>query len=334
MKLLFITNHFLDVNSGGTFASRAFANAFAELSEQCILLYPDRNTDISQHIHFKYVKKGVLNDKSNFRKLLDFYLGRIHRYSKQALFVIKEFQPDLVVFDNSRCSAGLIKKLKKLDIKVITIHHNFEMQYYKGTPPSIFWRIPFMLYMKNTEEKSIKFSDLNLALTSQDIKLLRSNYKHVDNASFEKIGCFESEFNNFKDVVEKRQTQLTFVITGSLSSYQTEVSLLKFLEKFYPIILKNYPESRLVIAGNNPSVKIKNLCLKFQNIVLIPNPDSIQTIMNMSDIYICPISVGGGMKLRIMEGLKAGLPVLSHTVSERGYDEFKNLNVFFSYHLS
>jgi len=53
--------------------------------------------------------------------------------------------------------------------------------------------------------------------------------------------------------------------------------------------------------------------------------------ISKANIYICPTSVGGGLKLRIMDGLKAGLPVLTHIVSERGYDEFKKAGVLFSY---
>ena len=38
--------------------------------------------------------------------------------------------------------------------------------------------------------------------------------------------------------------------------------------------------------------------------------------------YICPVDLGGGVKLRVMDGLKNGLPVIAHKVSARGYDQF------------
>ena len=58
MKVLFLTNHFIDTNGGGSFASRAFANAFAEISEECLLVYPDRGNNISSYISNKYKLKG------------------------------------------------------------------------------------------------------------------------------------------------------------------------------------------------------------------------------------------------------------------------------------
>ena len=54
--------------------------------------------------------------------------------------------------------------------------------------------------------------------------------------------------------------------------------------------------------------------------------------MENADYYICPTCLGGGLKLRVMDGLKWGLPVISHTVSARGYDLFEEMGCLISYH--
>lgn len=40
MRILYITHHYLSDNGGGTFASRAYINAFAEIADEMTLLYP------------------------------------------------------------------------------------------------------------------------------------------------------------------------------------------------------------------------------------------------------------------------------------------------------
>ena len=45
-------------------------------------------------------------------------------------------------------------------------------------------------------------------------------------------------------------------------------------------------------------------------------------VLSQAKYYICPTSLGGGFKLRVMDGLSAGLPVLCHSVSARGYESF------------
>lgn len=339
MRIIYIADNYLDNNSGGSFANRAFINAFAEIADSLIMFYPDKSQNIRKYIHKKAVIKAIPKNKGNFRKLIDIYLGKINWYSKSFIANIKSFAPDIVVFDGSRSSVGLIEPIKLLGIKVITIHHNYEIEYFKGTPPPLLWRFPFMYYMEKAEYNAVRLSDLNLTLTVQDTELLKIHYDSNRNAKFAQLGCFESfpGSDNKNTISEKSNVNLApnedicFAITGSLSSYQTEISIVPFIKDIYPLLLGKFPNSRLLIAGRDPSIKIVNACKPFDSISIIPNPDDMQSIINQANVYICPTSVGGGIKLRIMDAFKAGLPVLTHVVSARGYDDFKNAGYLFEY---
>lgn len=337
MRVLFFTHHYLDDNSGGSFASRAYINAFTEIADSCMLMYPDRGIPVSGFIHTKCILKGIKYERSNIGKVIDYYRGRIHRYMDVMIPQIDEFKPDIVVFDNSRTSGGMLKKVKELGVKTITIHHNYEMEYYKGTKPFIAWRIPFMRAMEEAERTAVQQSDLNLTLTEEDIHLLQDNYDPQKVKKIAKIGSFESVTDskpsgfNRENATKMNNSNLCFVITGTLGSYQTEVSIIPFLENEYPELLQLLPDSRLIIAGRNPSIKMIHACEKYPSVDLIANPENMQEIIAQAEIYICPTCVGGGLKLRVMDGLKAGLPVLTHAVSARGYDEFSNANCMFVY---
>ena len=337
MKVLFFTHHSLADNSGGSFASRAYVNAFSEIADSSMLLYPDEGISVAKFINKKCILKGIKYERSNIGKVFDYYRGRIHRYTDIIIPKIQEFNPDIVVFDNSRTSAGMLSKIKKPGLKIITIHHNYEMEYYRGTKQFIAWRYPFMHYMREAERTAVLFSDLNLTLTEQDKGLLQKNYDPQKTKTIVKLGSFESVSNppilkiNERNKILTNKQNLCFAITGTLSSYQTEVSVIPFLENEYPELLKLLPDSKLIIAGHHPSNKLKTACAKYPTVHLIADPEDMDIIMMQADVYICPTCVGGGLKLRIMDGLKAGLPVLTHAVSARGYDEFSNANIMFIY---
>lgn len=337
MKVLFITKHYLEDNGGGSFASRAFINAFSELADSSMLLFPDRKCSIENLIQKSCIKIGIIDSRSIFKKVIDIYSGKFHRYSNISSYIL-DFTPDVIVFDNSICSSGLIKKVKELGIKIITIHHNYEMEYYRGSKNSLFfaWRSVVLHHIKKIERLAVLNSNLNITLTDEDINLLQINYDQNHETKYAKLGCFESETNFISDISEERNdldqiSNLCFAITGSLGTYQTEVSLIPFLENEYPELIKKLPNSTLIIAGSNPSKKLIKTCTNYPSIKLIPNPENMQDILAQADIYICPTCIGGGLKLRIMDGLKAGLPVLSHIVSARGYADFKKENCLFVY---
>jgi hypothetical protein len=337
MKSLIFTNHSLDTFSGGNIASISFINSISTFSTKCFLVYPEKNK-VLNFIDKKIIKFGVKNDNNIFKKIINIYLGRINRFHNIYFTIIKQIDPDIIFFDNSRASSSffnLYKDFKK--IKIVTIHHNYEMEYYKDSPVNIFIRFPFMYYMKKAEKEAILNSNLNLVLTDYDLNKLKNKYDIENTSIFYKIGIFEStisQFNNnsFKPnyILNKNLNKITFIITGNLCAPQTLNSLLPFFNLEFKIIKEIFPFSNLIIAGRNPSLSLIKICKK-NNIELIINPTNMDDIIKRADIYICPINLGGGIKLRILDGLKNGLPILSHKIASRGYESFISNNFMFTY---
>ena len=62
----------------------------------------------------------------------------------------------------------------------------------------------------------------------------------------------------------------------------------------------------MIIAGRNPAAILIEKCKCLPNVTLIPNPENMQDILMQGDVYICPTRLGGGLILRIMDGLRLG----------------------------
>lgn len=329
MKVLFITHHYLGDNGGGCFASRAYINAFAELADEVTLLYPIKEKCDAKEIDERVKKIPVWYDKYKVFKLFDLLIGKVHRYSD--LFnIIDVCSFDIVVFDTSLVSYRLIKGVKERGCKTIVIHHNYQYEYFRDNTKGLL-KIPVLFWCRKYESQAIQYADINLTLTKQDTTLLKDAYGNK--GCFEKIGVFEYkrsvgvtyESDNKKDSIP------TFVITGSLGSFQNHNPIMRWLSDYYPYMLKIVPNHNLIIAGRNPLAELIQYTKQYHNITIMPNPVSMDEIMKSADYYICPTDIGGGLKLRIMDGLKYGLPVLTHVVSARGYDEFEKCGMLVSY---
>ena len=328
MDVLFVTHHYLHGNGGGVFASRAYINAFEEISRKFTLLYPAKRGYDVEEISSND-KVPVYYEKSKRLKFIDALCGRTHRYFDVFEKQLKNNDYKVVVFDSSRVSFRLIDIAHKYGLKVITIHHNFEAEYIKDNENLIMK--PVLLYwVKKYEKESVQKSNLNLTLTGKDRDLLLQNY--TTKKPIAVLGCFEykRKERDFGRNIQQVNKKTNFVITGSLNTKQTQESLIYWLNEYYPLLKKNIPETTLTIAGNNPSQILIQKCEKW-GITLISSPKSMDEILENADIYICPVSLGGGLKLRIMDGLKRGLPVISHKVSARGYEDFSNAGHLFEY---
>jgi len=326
-KILLITNNYLHGNGGACFASRAFINAFAELFNDVTLLYPIKDSLESQFINPKVKQIPVSYNKSKLGKLWDLMMGCVHRYSNISQ-LIGNIHFDLVVFDTSVVSFKLLDYFKSKGSKTIVIHHNYQYEYFRDNttfPISV----PTLYWCKRYEGEAVKKADLNLTLTSQDIDLLKLHYGI---GRFAKLGTFEYKQNEHL-ISDKpySQSHPTFVITGSLSDAQTYKSLAPWFDTCYPELRKLFPDSQLTLAGRGPAPNIDRITSDLEHVNIIYNPDSMDDILNQADIYLCPTSLGGGLKLRIMDGLSHGLPVITHKVSARGYDSFEKQGYLFSY---
>lgn len=330
-KVLFITLHYLNGVGGGVFASRAYINAFAEIFKDITLIYPSKSDKIPDGIAKNIRLIPVENNKSVLGKLIDLILGKVHRNFDIMPNILASEKFDYVVFDNSRVSYRMIKLAHKHGAKVITIHHNYEYEYNRDNTSGIIKSL-LLYWIKKYEKQAVIYSDLNLTLTNSDKYLLKNVYAPDTDIQIETIGTFEYSNNTISSHQDSSILEKTtkFVITGDLASKQTEDSVIPWISNYYPILLEEIPNANLTIAGRNPSSVLRNICTR-NGIKLIPNPKDMTDIVKGGDCYICPIKLGGGIKLRIMDGLKEGLSVITHSVSARGYENFETKGLLFSY---
>jgi hypothetical protein len=332
MKILIFTNHTLDSIGGGSLASIAFINSLTLISNKCFLLYPENN-DVLNILNNNVIKIGIKNKSNLFKKVFNIYFGRLNRFYSIYTDTINEINPDIIIFDNSRASSKFFELCNNFNkFKIITIHHNYEMDYYKDSPVNFLIRIPFMYYMKKTEKQAVLNSNINLTLTDDDLCTLKKIYDKNNKSFFYKIGIYEPIINkNVFNYTNKIVTnKIVFIITGNLGATQTLNSLIPFLHFEYNIIKEFFPHSNLIIAGKNPPSNLIHICYK-NNIELISNPNNINEIIKRADVYLCPINLGSGIKLRIIDGLKNGLPILSHFKSAKGYENFVSNNYIYTY---
>ncbi len=327
-KVLFITSHKLDDNNGGSNASKGFARCFASIFNDLSLIFHEIERT-EPYIPANVRLFPMHDDRMKIRKLFDMYRGvlnYVHCYVKEHL---KTHQYDIVVIDHSFTGAGLCKYIKSTGAKLITIHHNVERDYLRDNSKErpLSYRYPLVYYSKKAERDCLQYSDVNLTVTKKDAETFRSWYP---NPHLHNWGIFEYQSIPEK-TFEAKEKSLTFVVTGSLCFVQSLQPIMDFIQRYWPIVLQAYPQARLLVAGRNPSKQLQEACSSVKSISIIPNPTDIATIVQQGNYYVCPIYAGSGLKLRIWDGLKQGLPIICHRVSTAGYEGIMEKGCLFAY---
>lgn len=331
-RLLIITRHILSQNNGGANATKGFIHCLANLYKDCSLICPAFCGEAKQYIPAHVKIYPYFDQRSKIQKGLDVYRGRICADTPFVKKHLSNQQYDIVIIDHSIAGASLVKLIKDTGAKLITIHHNVERYYNHDnrTGYSLLFRYPYIYFANKAERDCLLHSDVNLTVTEKDASTFRSWYQGK-NLHLHNWGIFN--YQPFKDVqFTSRERNLTFVITGSLHFTQSIRPILDFINRYWPLLLQEYPVAQLIIAGRNPTPILMETCKEQKNITIIPNPENMEEVIVKADYYISPINMGSGQKLRIMDGLKQGLPVLCHEVSSYGYEEVAENNCLFAYH--
>jgi len=329
-KSLILTFHYLDGNNGGSNASKGFLWSYASLNSETSLIYPEHdNFDSSAFIPDSVRKFPVYDHRSKIKKGIDIYRGKMHRFVNFVKEHLSREKYDIIFFDHSITSAGVINNAKKNGAKIVSIHHNVEADYIKDNQPSLLYRIPFNYFSKKAEQNALYMSDVNLTLTDETATIFRSWFPNK-NLHLHTIGICEYKKNTSLFLRNEKKDH-TFIISGSLDFEQSTKPIIDFVRKYFPIMKQICPDCKLIIAGRNPNNDIKNICSKHEKITLIANPPDMTEIVKQASIYIAPIFAGSGIKLRIMDGLKLGMPILCHKVSAAGYKAFEKAGYLYTY---
>lgn len=311
------TNTLITDQTGAGLATLAYLNAVLEIfsNEKSDVLIPNE----IKNNKWKFNQIAV-SSRSTFSKIIGMCQGKFYR---SVDFLLKHLHnnPDKYewIFLNSGLNSGyVINHLKTKSIKTVVLHHNFESEYMIDSKNiiSLYGRTSY--WVKKWERKAYLGATINLFLTKQDKLLFEKEYGKRENNYV--IGMFEPFSIKKVEVLESYEKSAA--ITCSLGSPQNILALKRFKKKYLRLFNKILPEWKLKLMGRNPEQDILEWPNQYPFVEVYPNPENIRELCAKSSIYFCQMDAGGGLKLRVMDGLRNGQPILVHKISARGYDAF------------
>jgi polysaccharide biosynthesis protein PslH len=116
---------------------------------------------------------------------------------------------------------------------------------------------------------------------------------------------------------EKRADQPTLLFCGAMD-YNPNVDALRwYFAHMHHDLSKLIPELRLFIVGKNPAREVKSYC-RLGNVTVTGAVDDVRPFYRRAWLQIVPLRIGGGTRLKIVESLAIGTPVISTTIGAQG----------------
>ena len=113
----------------------------------------------------------------------------------------------------------------------------------------------------------------------------------------------------------------TLVFTATMS-WPANVDGIHFLlDEVFPLLLPVRPKIEAVVIGRNPPASLRDKVAERQlNVTLTGFVDDIRPHVAAANVYVIPLFVGSGTRIKAFEAMAMGRPVVSTTLGIEGLD--------------
>jgi glycosyltransferase involved in cell wall biosynthesis len=107
------------------------------------------------------------------------------------------------------------------------------------------------------------------------------------------------------------------VFFGLLDYYPNTDGIMHFWYDIWPHLTRRRPTARFIVAGSAATPELREL-EKQAGFTLIENPADIREVAACASLSIVPLRLGAGTRLKILDSMALGLPVVSTSLGCEG----------------
>jgi sugar transferase (PEP-CTERM/EpsH1 system associated) len=123
----------------------------------------------------------------------------------------------------------------------------------------------------------------------------------------------------FQPMTPDMEHDLELVFTGKMDFRPNVDAILWFAEDVLPLIREEIPEVSLTVVGRNPHSRLAGL-RRLPNVSVTGYVDDVRPFIARSAVYVVPLKVGGGTRLKLLQAMAMGKAIVSTSLGCEGIE--------------
>jgi glycosyltransferase involved in cell wall biosynthesis len=181
------------------------------------------------------------------------------------------------------------------------------------------------LRLRRYERRVCPEFDLNITCSSLDTERLKSVAPEVTVAEIP--NGVDTEYFRPGEEMER---PFSLVFAGNLAWYPNAAAMQFLADRVWPALKKELPEVTMDVVGGNPPPSLAALAARDKDFRVHGFVPDARPYIGAAALYVCPIMDGGGTKLKILDALAMGKPIVAHPVACEGIGVRDGLDVVFA----
>ncbi len=171
--------------------------------------------------------------------------------------------------------------------------------------------------LRRYEADVCRRADIVVAVSQDDAGALRAIAPSVDPLVMPN-GLPIDEYADFE--ARAPLVQPAFVFTGTMDFRPNVDGVLWFARQVWPVIRDALPEASFTIVGRHPHARLAPLA-EAPGIEVTGSVPDTRPYIRAAAVYVVPLQVGGGTRLKLLESSAMGKAIVSTTLGAEGFDQ-------------
>lgn len=249
----------------------------------------------------------------------------------------RDFKPDTIVVEGIPLFP-LLEHLRPLAPTLVLDMHNIESDLFRQMMPKTGWlaglfskKARHVRRMRDMELQSLRLVDKVWVCSEQDRDRLRSLSGGRALADVIPNGVPRFELIPEQLAVQPAMTngRPTLLFVGHLNYPPNLEAARRLATRILPRLQAALGGARLIIAGRSPHRSLADVAA-LPDVELIANPDDLAELYRRAHLAIVPLVSGGGTRLKILEAMAWGLPVVATRLAAEGLGLVDGVDIDFA----
>ena len=241
---------------------------------------------------------------------------------EQLARILAEERCDLLVCDYLAPMVNLVGLEREIGIPVVLFHHNVESLIWRRHTENARNPLRRFLYWLQWR-RTFRFEDLSTRLVDGHVTVseVERDYFARERGFRNVLGAVPTgvDFERFSRAGTPSEPR-TLAFLGAMDWHANVDSVCWFAEVILPRIRARFPDVRFLVVGRNPGPRIEALAKADPLVEVSGTVPSVVPWLHRASTMVLPLRVGGGTRIKVYEGVAAGVPLVSTSVGVEGLD--------------
>ncbi len=166
----------------------------------------------------------------------------------------------------------------------------------------------------NYERQMCALSDIVIAVSPEDADLLRP-FRADGRVHILPSAISVDDYASHPQMVDLGAHALVF--TGKMDYRPNVDAALWLVNDILPLIRGRVPDVTVTLVGQQPSTRL-NILSNIRGVVITGGVTSVVPYLSAAAVYVAPLRMGSGTRLKLLEAMAAGSPIVATTAAAAG----------------